>query len=77
LRSAAGFQALAKVDACANGRHVLATFNVVDDDCIVGPNKTVCLKTHFSIWACRQAIALPSNMVGLAAVLAEALKSGV
>jgi thymidine phosphorylase len=39
LYRAEGFQALAKVDVRANGRHVLATVNVVDDDCIVGPDE--------------------------------------
>ena len=36
---AEGFQALSKVDVRANGRHVLATVNVVDDPCIVGCNE--------------------------------------
>ncbi len=30
-----GFQALSKVKICANGRHILAVLNVVDDDSIV------------------------------------------
>ncbi len=33
---AEGFQALAKVEVRANGRRILATLNVVDDECIVG-----------------------------------------
>ncbi|MFZ3203486.1 MAG: thymidine phosphorylase family protein [Pseudomonas sp.] len=33
---AEGFQALAKVEVCANGRRILASLNVVDDSCIVG-----------------------------------------
>lgn len=33
---AEGFQALSKVEVRANGRHVLATLNVVDDQAIVG-----------------------------------------
>ena len=36
---AEGFQALAKVEVRANGRRILATLNVVDDDCIVGPDQ--------------------------------------
>src|SRR3569623_3284213 len=32
---AEGFQALAKVEVCADGTHILAVLNVVDDDCIV------------------------------------------
>jgi len=32
---AEGFQALSKIEVRANGRHVLATLNVVDDDSIV------------------------------------------
>jgi len=32
---AEGFQALAKVEVCADGKHILAVLNVVDDDCIV------------------------------------------
>lgn len=36
---AEGFQALAKVEVQANGRRILATLNVVDDDCIVGPQQ--------------------------------------
>lgn len=32
---AEGFQALSKIDVRANGRHILATLNVVDDDAIV------------------------------------------
>ncbi len=35
LYRAEGFQALSKIEVRANGRHVLATLNVVDDDCIV------------------------------------------
>ena len=34
---AEGFQALSKVKICANGRHILAVLNVVDDDSIVTP----------------------------------------
>ena len=33
---AEGFQALSKIEVRANGRHILATVNVVDDLCIVG-----------------------------------------
>ena len=33
---AEGFQALSKVEVRANGRRILASLNVVDDDCIVG-----------------------------------------
>jgi thymidine phosphorylase len=33
---AEGFQALSKVEVRTNGHHVLATLNVVDDECIVG-----------------------------------------
>ena len=33
---AEGFQALSKVEIRANGRHILATLNVVDDETIVG-----------------------------------------
>jgi thymidine phosphorylase len=33
---AEGFQALSKVEVRANGRHILATVNVVDDAAIVG-----------------------------------------
>ncbi len=33
---AEGFQALSKVEIRANGRRILASFNVVDDTCIVG-----------------------------------------
>lgn len=33
---AEGFQALAKVEVCANGQRILATLNVVDDASIVG-----------------------------------------
>ncbi len=36
LYRAEGFQALAKVEVSANGRRILASLNVVDDDCIVG-----------------------------------------
>lgn len=35
---AEGFQALSKVEVRANGRCILATLNVVDDVCIVGPD---------------------------------------
>ena len=35
---AEGFQALSKVKICANGRHILAVLNVVDDGSIVTPN---------------------------------------
>jgi thymidine phosphorylase len=34
---AEGFQALSKVEICADGRHILAVLNVVDDDKIVTP----------------------------------------
>jgi len=33
---AEGFQALSKVEVCANGQRILATLNVVDDESIVG-----------------------------------------
>ncbi|WP_411024529.1 hypothetical protein, partial [Salmonella sp. s57936] len=33
------FQALSKVEVRANGRRILATLNVVDDACIVGPDE--------------------------------------
>lgn len=36
---AEGFQALSKVEVRANGNHILATLNVVDDDAIVGCNE--------------------------------------
>ncbi|MBL3200704.1 thymidine phosphorylase, partial [Klebsiella pneumoniae] len=36
---AEGFQALSKVEVRANGRRILATLNVVDDACIVGPDE--------------------------------------
>ena len=36
---AEGFQALSKVEVRTNGHHILATLNVVDDDCIVGPDE--------------------------------------
>ncbi|MEN9462996.1 MAG: hypothetical protein RLZZ355_926, partial [Pseudomonadota bacterium] len=36
---AEGFQALSKIEVRANGRHVLATVNVVDDASIVGCNE--------------------------------------
>lgn len=36
---AEGFQALSKVEVRANGRRILATLNVVDDACIVGPEE--------------------------------------
>ncbi|MBP6490414.1 MAG: thymidine phosphorylase family protein [Thauera sp.] len=36
---AEGFQALSKVEVRANGRRILATLNVVDDDCIVQPDE--------------------------------------
>lgn len=36
---AEGFQALSKVEIRANGRHILATLNVVDDQAIVGCNE--------------------------------------
>ena len=32
-----GFQALAKVKICSDGRHILAVLNVVDDEAIVAP----------------------------------------
>ncbi len=35
---AEGFQALSKVEICADGRHILAVLNVVDDDSIVTPD---------------------------------------
>jgi len=35
---AEGFQALSKVKICADGRHILAVLNVVDDDSIVTPS---------------------------------------
>ena len=35
---AEGFQALSKVNVCADGRHILAVLNVVDDSKIVSPN---------------------------------------
>lgn len=35
---AEGFQALSKVEICADGRHILAVLNVVDDDRIVTPD---------------------------------------
>ena len=34
---AEGFQALSKVEICADGRRILAVLNVVDDDNIVTP----------------------------------------
>ncbi len=37
LYRAEGFQALSKVKICADGRHILAVLNVVDDDSIVTP----------------------------------------
>jgi len=37
LYRAEGFQALSKVKVCADGRHILAVLNVVDDDSIVTP----------------------------------------
>ena len=36
---AEGFKALSKVEVRANGRSILATLNVVDDACIVGPGE--------------------------------------
>ena len=36
---AEGFQALSKVEVRANGQRILATLNVVDDTCIVGPEQ--------------------------------------
>lgn len=36
---AEGFQALSKVEVQANGFRILATLNVVDDPCIVGPDE--------------------------------------
>src|SRR5665647_361690 len=36
---AEGFQALSKVEVRANGQHILATLNVVDDQAIVGCNE--------------------------------------
>ena len=36
---AEGFQALSKVEVRANGQRILATLNVVDDACIVGPQQ--------------------------------------
>lgn len=36
---AEGFQALSKVEVRTNGHHILATLNVVDDECIVGPDE--------------------------------------
>ncbi|MGD8832772.1 MAG: thymidine phosphorylase family protein, partial [Pseudomonadales bacterium] len=36
---AEGFQALAKVEVSANGRHILAVLNVVDDDRLVTPGE--------------------------------------
>ncbi len=36
---AEGFQALSKVEVRANGQRILATLNVVDDACIVGPDQ--------------------------------------
>jgi thymidine phosphorylase len=36
---AEGFQALSKVEVRANGRHILASLNVVDDACIVDVNE--------------------------------------
>ena len=37
LYRAEGFQALSKVEICADGRRILAVLNVVDDDSIVTP----------------------------------------
>jgi len=37
LYRAEGFQALSKVKVCADGQHILAVLNVVDDDSIVTP----------------------------------------
>ena len=39
LYRAEGFQALAKVEICADHRHILAVLNVVDDDSIVTPTE--------------------------------------
>ncbi|PIY30364.1 MAG: thymidine phosphorylase, partial [Comamonadaceae bacterium CG_4_10_14_3_um_filter_60_42] len=39
LYRAEGFQALSKVEVRANGQHILATLNVVDDTAIVGCNE--------------------------------------
>ncbi len=45
---AEGFQALSKVEVRANGRHILATLNVVDDECIVGPGELGLSEDAFS-----------------------------
>ena len=42
LYRAEGFQALAKVEICADGRRILAVLNVVDDNSIVKPTE-LCL----------------------------------
>ena len=36
---AEGFQALSKVNVCANGRHIIAVLNIVDDEKIVKPDE--------------------------------------
>jgi thymidine phosphorylase len=48
---AEGFQALSKVEVRANGRHILATVNVVDDAAIVGCHELGLSKTPLPSWA--------------------------
>jgi len=45
---AEGFQALSKVEVRANGRHILATLNVVDDDRIIGNDELGLSEDAFS-----------------------------
>ena len=46
---AEGFQALSKVEVCADGRRILAVLNVVDDDSIVAPDELALSEEAFDL----------------------------
>ena len=63
---AEGFQALAKVEVCANGQRILATLNVVDDASIVGCGELGLSEDAFAQFGAADGV--PVVAVGLGAV---------